>query len=241
MPWPSSMAPYRPSSATTATVWFGAPGETQRPWQAHPEASDPVSAAQDSASSAPHRRRRWAASSRTRKSTASRETLHDAKGKWIDALAGTARTAPSPGRPWARALPRVTPRAVVEAGRSRCRAPRAAWPSRPKGYRLAIAHYNGASLWFPNTEASTGTAMSGKGSHLARHLRAGRALRRDGSTQENAMHGMAHRRSRQHAQCRGYPSKVRSLGLVAGTATGCWRRPVPTPAWCGRSATRTVR
>ena len=35
----------------------------------------------------------------------------------------------------------------------------------PKGFRLAIAHYNGATLWFPNAKA-TPEFLEWKGSHL---------------------------------------------------------------------------
>ncbi|HEY6024032.1 MAG TPA: WD40 repeat domain-containing protein, partial [Pseudolabrys sp.] len=35
----------------------------------------------------------------------------------------------------------------------------------PKGFRLAIAHYNGATLWFPNASAKPET-LEWKGSHL---------------------------------------------------------------------------
>jgi WD40 repeat protein len=36
----------------------------------------------------------------------------------------------------------------------------------PKGFRVAVAHYNGVSLWFPNAK-STPDVLSWKGSHLA--------------------------------------------------------------------------
>jgi hypothetical protein len=35
----------------------------------------------------------------------------------------------------------------------------------PKGFRLAIAHYNGATLWFPNAKAEP-ERLEWKGSHL---------------------------------------------------------------------------
>ncbi len=47
----------------------------------------------------------------------------------------------------------------------------------PKGYRLAMSHYNGATLWFPNARGQARAArMEGLASR--RHLVAGRALRR---------------------------------------------------------------
>ena len=36
----------------------------------------------------------------------------------------------------------------------------------PKGFRLAVAHYNGATLWFPNVKAEP-ECLVWKGSHLA--------------------------------------------------------------------------
>lgn len=36
----------------------------------------------------------------------------------------------------------------------------------PKGFRLAVAHYNGVSLWFPNAKSKP-DVLSWKGSHLA--------------------------------------------------------------------------
>ena len=36
----------------------------------------------------------------------------------------------------------------------------------PKGFRLAIAHYNGATLWFPNAPNAKPEKLEWKGSHL---------------------------------------------------------------------------
>ncbi|HLW92820.1 MAG TPA: WD40 repeat domain-containing protein, partial [Roseiarcus sp.] len=57
----------------------------------------------------------------------------------------------------------------------------------PKGYRLALAHYNAVSLWFPNVAAEP-VALEWKGSHLDV------VASPDGrfvvsSMQENALHG----------------------------------------------------
>ena len=86
----------------------------------------------------------------------------------------------------------------------------------PKGYRLAIAHYNGASLWFPNTDQPA-EAFEWKGSHLDVTVSPdGRFLVT--SMQENALHGW---RIADHANMRmsGYPAKVRSLGW---SSDGMW-------------------
>jgi hypothetical protein len=40
----------------------------------------------------------------------------------------------------------------------------------PKGLRLAVAHYNGASLWFPNAAKAEPERLEWKGSHLAKWL-----------------------------------------------------------------------
>ncbi len=86
----------------------------------------------------------------------------------------------------------------------------------PRGYRLAIAHYNGASLWFPNTAAGP-EALEWKGSHLDA------TVSPDGrfvvtSMQENMMHGwrLADKKSMNMS---GYPSKPRS---AAWSHDGAW-------------------
>ena len=95
----------------------------------------------------------------------------------------------------------------------------------PKGYRLAIAHYNGASLWFPNTAAGP-EALEWKGSHLDA------AVSTDGrfvvtSMQENLLHGWR-LSDKKSMQMSGYPAKSRSLSwshdgawLATSGADGC--------------------
>lgn len=138
--------------------------------------------------------------------------LGETKGKWIDAV--TARkdgaVAWSAGR-------RVFARDAKGAIRSvdvptTCRG----LAFMPKGYRIAIAHYNGASLWFPNAQSPLET-FEWKGSHL------GVTVSPDGrflvtAMQENALHGW---RIADHANMRmsGYPGKVRSL---AWSGDGAW-------------------
>jgi len=57
----------------------------------------------------------------------------------------------------------------------------------PKGYRLAIAHYGGVSLWFPSTQAKPET-LEWKGSHLDVTVSPdGKFLLT--SMQENTLHG----------------------------------------------------
>jgi WD40 repeat protein len=84
----------------------------------------------------------------------------------------------------------------------------------PKGFRLAIAHYNGATLWFPNASGAGPEKLEWKGSHL------GAAVSPDGrflvtSMQEPMLH--AWRLSdRQHMRMSGYAARVTSLSWSPG-------------------------
>jgi len=84
----------------------------------------------------------------------------------------------------------------------------------PKGFRLAIAHYNGATLWFPNAAGATPERLEWKGSHL------GAAISPDGrflvtSMQEPMLHGWR-LVDRQHMRMSGYAARVTSFGWTAG-------------------------
>ncbi|HEY7300269.1 MAG TPA: WD40 repeat domain-containing protein [Xanthobacteraceae bacterium] len=86
----------------------------------------------------------------------------------------------------------------------------------PKGLRLAVAHYNGATLWFPNAKAEP-DRLGWKGSHLAA------AFSPDGrflvtAMQEPVLHGWR-LTDRQHMRMQGYAARVRSLDW---TADGKW-------------------
>ncbi|HTV26593.1 MAG TPA: WD40 repeat domain-containing protein [Xanthobacteraceae bacterium] len=84
----------------------------------------------------------------------------------------------------------------------------------PKGFRLAIAHYNGATLWFPNAAGATPERLEWKGSHL------GAIVSPDGrflvtTMQEPMLHGWR-LVDRQHMRMSGYAARVASLGWAAG-------------------------
>jgi WD40 repeat protein len=86
----------------------------------------------------------------------------------------------------------------------------------PKGFRLAIAHYNGATLWFPNAKAEPET-LAWKGSHL------GASTSPDGrflvtAMQEPMLHGWR-LADRKDMRMQGYAARVRSLDW---TADGKW-------------------
>jgi WD40 repeat protein len=83
----------------------------------------------------------------------------------------------------------------------------------PKGLRLAVAHYNGVSMWFPNAQAAP-DVLEWKGSH--HHV----AFSPNGqfvvtAMQEPALHGWRVVDSK-HMRMSGYSARVRSFGWTAG-------------------------
>jgi WD40 repeat protein len=83
----------------------------------------------------------------------------------------------------------------------------------PKGLRLAVAHYNGATLWFPNMAAKP-EVLEWAGSHL------GVVFSPDNkflvtSMHEPALHGWR-LADNKHMRMTGYPGRVRSMSWSAG-------------------------
>src|ERR1700732_1404788 len=83
----------------------------------------------------------------------------------------------------------------------------------PKGLRLAVAHYNGVTVWFPNMAAKP-EVLDWAGSHL------GVTFSPDNkflvtSMHEPALHGWRLADNR-HMRMTGYPGRVRSLSWSAG-------------------------
>ena len=83
----------------------------------------------------------------------------------------------------------------------------------PKGFRLAIAHYNGVTLWFPNAQTEP-EKLEWKGSHL------GVVWSPDGrfvvtSMQESTLHGWR-LADRKDMRMSGYSARVRSLDWTVG-------------------------
>lgn len=132
------------------------------------------------------------------------EQIGDEKGRWIDALAMR-------GDAFAWAAGRQAS-ARDEAGAVKSFAAPTTVRGLaflPKGYRLALAHYNGVSLWFPNAAAAEPALLEWKGSHLDATVSPdGRFLVT--SMQENALHGWRLTDSR-NMRMTGYPGKTRSL------------------------------
>jgi WD40 repeat protein len=84
----------------------------------------------------------------------------------------------------------------------------------PKGFRLAVAHYNGASLWFPNAPKAEPEKLEWKGSHL------GATVSPDGrflvtTMQEPMLHGWR-LVDRKHMRMSGYATRVTSFGWSVG-------------------------
>ena len=122
----------------------------------------------------------------------------------------SARTARWPGRP---ARPRTC--SPARASRAALETPStvAGLAFAPKGFRLAIAHYNGVTLWFPNAAGAAPETLEWKGSHLAV------AFSPDGKflvtcMQEPTLHGWRLADAK-HMRMSGYSARVRSLGWTA--------------------------
>jgi WD40 repeat protein len=133
----------------------------------------------------------------------SAEEIAEEKGRWIDALATkSAAIAWAAGRDVRARDPAGVVKSHVAASTARGLA------FTPKGYRLAVAHYNGVSLWFPNAAAEP-TVLEWKGSHLdVTASPDGRFV--VSSMQENALHGWRIADAR-NMRMTGYPKKTRSL------------------------------
>ncbi|MDB5509451.1 MAG: repeat protein [Hyphomicrobiales bacterium] len=140
------------------------------------------------------------------------ETIFEQKGRWIDALAAR----PDGALAWAvgKQVHARDPKGEVKVmtGPSTVRG----LAFMPKGYRLALAHYNGVSLWFPNSMAEP-EGYAWAGSHLDVTVSAdGKFL--VSAMQENALHGWRVA-DRKDMRMTGYPSKTRSFSW---SADGNW-------------------
>ena len=131
----------------------------------------------------------------------------DAKRRWIDRVAVMAD-----GVAWA-----IGKQAFVLPAKGKDKAARAIdLPSSagglafaPKGFRLAVAHYNGATLWFPNAPEVKPEKLEWKGSHLdVTFSPDGRFLVT--AMQEPTLHGWRLVDGK-HMRMSGYAAKVRSL------------------------------
>lgn len=83
----------------------------------------------------------------------------------------------------------------------------------PKGLRVAIAHYNGVTLWFPNMAAKP-EFLEWAGSHLSVTFSPDNKFLVTGM-HEPALHGWRLADNR-HMRMSGYPGRVRSMSWSAG-------------------------
>ena len=83
----------------------------------------------------------------------------------------------------------------------------------PKGLRLAIAHYNGVTLWFPNMAAKP-EFLEWAGSHLSVTFSPDNKFLVT-AMHEPALHGWRLADNR-HMRMSGYPGRVRSMSWSAG-------------------------
>jgi WD40 repeat protein len=83
----------------------------------------------------------------------------------------------------------------------------------PKGLRLAVAHYNGVALWFPNMAAKP-EALEWAGSHLAVTFSPDNKFLVT-AMHEPALHGWRLADHR-HMRMTGYPGRVRSMSWSVG-------------------------
>jgi WD40 repeat protein len=133
----------------------------------------------------------------------------DAKRRWVDHVA----TGPDGAVAWS-----AGKTAYALAGKGEPRSVEVAstvggLAFAPKGLRLAITHYNGVSLWFPNAQAAP-EKLEWKGSHH------NVGFSPDGkflvtSMQEPTLHGWRVVDAK-HMRMSGYSSRVRSFAWTAG-------------------------
>jgi WD40 repeat protein len=130
--------------------------------------------------------------------------LGEEKGRWIDALA----SGPDGAAAWSTGKTVTARSGKGETKRIDMPTTARGLAFLPKGYRLAVAHYNGASLWFPNASVAP-DQLVWKGSHLDVVVSAdGRFVVT--SMQENALHGWRVE-DKAHMRMTGYPAKTRSM------------------------------
>jgi WD40 repeat protein len=139
----------------------------------------------------------------------SRLIATDAKRRWIDHVAA----GPDGAIAWS-----AGKQAFVQSGKAEPRSIEVqstvgGLAFAPKGIRLAVAHYNGVSMWFPNAQAAP-DALEWKGSH--HHV----AFSPNGqfvvsAMQEPALHGWRVVDSK-HMRMSGYSARVRSFAWTTG-------------------------
>ncbi len=134
---------------------------------------------------------------------------HDAKRRWIDHVA----TGPDGAIAWSAGKSAYMMAAKGDPKTIEVQSTVGGLAFAPKGVRLAVAHYNGVSMWFPNSQAAPET-LEWKGSHHDV------AFSPNGqfmvtAMQEPALHGWRVVDAK-HMRMSGYSARVRSFAWTAG-------------------------
>lgn len=139
----------------------------------------------------------------------STEVLFEQKGRWIDNVAAATDGA------FAFSIGKVAHFRPVKGEAKSVEVPSSAGglAFAPKGTRLAIAHYGGTTLWFPNASAKP-ELLTWKGSHrgVIWHPEARFVVT---TMQEPALHGWR-LPDGAHMRMSGYPARVRSMEFTIG-------------------------
>lgn len=130
--------------------------------------------------------------------------IHDSGGTWIDRVA----LGPNGAIAWSAGRKAFVAQAKGEPISLALPSAAGGLAFFPKGLRLAIAHYNGATLWYPNVKGEP-VKLEWKGSHLGVTVSADQRFVVT-TMQEPQLHGWR-LEDGQHMRMAGYPGKVRSI------------------------------
>lgn len=136
-------------------------------------------------------------------------TLHDSGGTWIDRVA----LGPNGALAWSAGRKVFLQQAKGEAKTLPLPSAAGGLAFFPKGMRLAVAHYGGVTLWYPNV-AGEPVRLEWKGSHLGVTVSADQRFVVT-TMQEPQLHGWR-LEDGQHMRMSGYPGKVRSISWTSG-------------------------
>jgi WD40 repeat protein len=136
-------------------------------------------------------------------------TIHETGGTWIDKVA----LGPNGAMAWSAGRKAFATQGKGEAKQLALVSAAGGLAFFPKGFRLAVAHYGGVSLWYPNIDAKP-VALAWKGSHLGVTVSADQRFVVT-TMQEPQLHGWRLEDS-QHMRMSGYPGKVKSIAWTTG-------------------------
>ncbi len=135
--------------------------------------------------------------------------IHDSGGTWIDRVA----LGPNGAIAWSAGRKAFVAQAKGEPISLALPSAAGGLAFFPKGLRLAIAHYNGATLWYPNVKGEP-VKLEWKGSHLGVTVSADQRFVVT-TMQDAQLHGWR-LEDGQHMRMSGYPGKVRSFSWTLG-------------------------